>query len=59
VLFFVARGVFGKIGANLAQRDFLQDFVDWPRGLQEALEVNQFLHIGMEVGLLLDAFADL
>ena len=57
MLFFVARGVFGKIGANLAQRDFLQDFVDWSRGLQEALEVNQFLHIGMEVGLLLDAVA--
>ena len=59
MLFFVARGVFGKIGANLAQWDFLQDFVDWPRGLQEALEVNQFLHIGMKVGFLFDTFANL
>lgn len=59
MLFFVARGVFGKIGANLAQRDFLQDFVNRSSGLQEALEVNQFLYVGVEVGLLLDAFADL
>ena len=59
MLFFVARGVFGKIGANLAQRDFLQDFVNGSSRLQETLEVNQFLHIGVEVCLLLNRVGDL
>ena len=43
----------------LAQRDFLQDLINRSGGLQETLEINQFLHVCMEIGLLLDAFADL
>ena len=49
----------GKLSANLTQWDFLQDFIDRSRGLQETLEINKFLHIGMEVGLLFDGIADL
>ena len=50
---------YGKFSAILTQWDFLQDFVNGTRRLQEALEIDEFLHVGMEVGLLLNGFADL
>ncbi len=49
----------GKISANLPQWDFLQDFVNGSSRLQEALEIDEFLHVSMEIGFLLDAFTNL
>lgn len=40
------------------QRYCLYHLVDGPRRLQDALEIHQFLHVGMEIGLLLDGVAD-
>ena len=47
----------GNFNAKLTQGDFLQDFVNRSGWLQEALEIDEFFHIGMEVGLLLDGVA--
>ena len=48
---------YGNFNAKLTQGDFLQDFVNGSSRLQKALEIDEFFHIGMEVGLLLDALA--
>ena len=52
-------GVLHHFCAKSTQRDFLEDFIERSCRLQEALEIHQVLHIGMEIGLLLDAIVDL
>ena len=58
--FFSLHGAFcRKISAKSTQRYSFQDLVERSRRLKEALEIHQFLHVGMEIGLLLYAFVDL
>ena len=52
-------GVLRQFCAKSTQGDFLEDFIERSCGLQEALEIHQFLHIGMEIGFLLDGIANL
>ena len=48
-----------NLGIRLPQRYLLYHFINRSSGLQNALEIHQFLHIGMEISLLLDAVANL
>ena len=43
----------------LSQRHLGQDLVKRPHWLQKTLEIHQLLHVGMEIGLLLDGLAHL
>ena len=58
--FFSLYGAFcGIFSAKSPQRDFLEDFIERSCGLQETLEIHQFLHVGMEIGLLLNGITNL
>ena len=57
--FFRCCGRFGAILALSAHRYFGQRLVDGSGGLQDALVIHQLFHVGMEVGLGLDAVVDL
>lgn len=62
MVFFVHRVYFkAKIVPTypLPQRYFLQYFVNGTRRLKNALVIHQFLHVSVEVGLLLYGIADL
>ena len=60
--FFCCTGCFGSNlvpKRPLSQWDFLQDLINRSCGLQETLEIHQFLYVCMEISLLLDGVADL